>query len=352
MDTLIAGPAASWLASHRDALNARYARAKRKFPALDDALVREALRRALPAVAGSGPGADALMLAVFDLVLLHAGRGTLSARPEIAALLYEAFPALQAVLSLRPEVLPGALSNAAENLGPRGRAFVSRLSQLAHYVDDADALLLLGAIVAWRVGEARLRVTALEAAQRVPPGAFLAALDLDDWGHGLAPRAAEMMREHAWQHPGARGRDAKPIDARAPLACWRTVARVGDFVGFGGEFARPPLLLDAGDETTFYVRCGGDCYRLDADVFGWTCRRHAAMDALVRPVLADKNRSARRAGEPALVVRAGWLERGSERVALESLVRATSFVRRGAVVATTHADSHRIRITVPVAERP
>jgi hypothetical protein len=351
VDTLIEGPAAWWLARHREALNTRFARAKRRFPGLDSEQVSDALRRALPPLAGPEPASDALLSSVFDLVLLHAGRGTLASKHGIATLLYEGFPVLRTLLLLRPEDLPAGLSNAVENLSSRGHALVARLSMLAASVNDVDELLSLGAVVAWRLGEARLREPALGAAERVSRRAVLAVLDLDDWAEEEAPRALDMLREHAWQHPRSRGPAGMPIDSAAPLACWKTVARRGDFAGFGGDFPCPPLLLDAGDETTFFVRCGGQCFRLEADLFGWSCRIHADLDAPVHRVVAGAKSRGRRASDQGMVVRQGWLERGSERAAIESLARATSFVVRGAVVATTHADSHRIRITVPVAER-
>src|SRR5205085_2388716 len=83
---------------------------------------------------------------------------------------------------------PGALSNAVENLGPRGGAFARSLAELAPRLGSPDELLDAGAVAGWRLGDARLRPSALEIAGRLPPAPLLAALGLADWPAAEAPR--------------------------------------------------------------------------------------------------------------------------------------------------------------------
>src|SRR5262249_20242669 len=126
-----------------------------------------------------------LLSAAYDLILLHAGRGTLS--PEggsvagIGALLRDTFPRLRRLLLTRPRALPGALSNAVENLGARGVEFPRDLAAVADALRTGDELLEAGVVLAWRLGDARCRVKALEIAARLPPRAVLAALKLPAW---------------------------------------------------------------------------------------------------------------------------------------------------------------------------
>jgi hypothetical protein len=113
-----------------------------------------------------------------------------------------------------------------------------------------------------------------------------------------------------------------------PAAGWQVAGRVGAFRGFDGHFDEAPLLLDAGTSGSrhrFWVRAGTAVYRLDADVFGWSCRADAA-DFPVGEASAKRRAKA----PPALP--AG----------------ATSFVVGERLLACTLTDSFRVRVLVPL----
>jgi len=76
----VEGPAADWLAARREELNARFRQARKRFGRLDGERVLELAAEVLAPLAGAGePGTADLLAAVYDLILLHAGRGLLAA---------------------------------------------------------------------------------------------------------------------------------------------------------------------------------------------------------------------------------------------------------------------------------
>jgi hypothetical protein len=323
----VQGPLRDWLAACREALNARFRQARRRFPRLDGDAVLALCAELLPPLAGDDTGRSAALLdAVFDLILLHAGRGHLApvgaggGRPGLRRLLADAFPRLRPLLLARPRHLPGALSNAVENLGPRGVDFAAALAGLAAVVTSPDELLDAGAVLAWRLGDARLRGGALDAAKRLPPRAALDALGLPALPAEAAPAVLAGLAADGWSPPGQ--------TPAAPAAGWRLAARVGEFVGFGGDFEGPPRLLDAGGQETrhrFWVSSGGVNYRLDADVFGWVCRPDPGA--------------------------AGWPPReGRRRGLAEVPAGATSTLELPGLIAFTRPDSFRVRVLTPARE--
>jgi hypothetical protein len=343
---VMGGPVRDWLAGQRAALNARFQSARRRFPALDGEAVLALCRELLPPLAGpDAAGGAELLAAVYDLILLHAGRGTLasgSGQP-VAVLLRETFPALRPLLAARPRHLPGALSNAVENLGSRGIAFARNLVPLAPVLTRPEELLDAGAVLAWRLGDARLREPALERADRLPAAAVLAALGLRDWPAEAAPLVVTGLRANGWCRPEelfaagtlaglpraapdqlTRLRQEIAAPPAAGPASWRLAGRPGNFLGFDGAFDRPPLLLEPGAEPNahrFDVRAGTAAFRLHADVFGWVCEPAGTTDA--RPSQAKR---------PARVK----LPAGT-----------TSLVVGPGAVAYTTADSFRVGVLAP-----
>jgi hypothetical protein len=344
-EAVIAGPVRDWLAGQRAALNGRFQSARRRFPALDGDAVLALCRELLPPLAGPDAGASAeLLAAVYDLILLHAGRGTLSpggAQP-VAVLLRETFPALRPLLAARARHLPGALSNAVENLGPRGLAFARALVPLAPVLTRPEELLDAGAVLAWRLGDARLRGPALERADRLPAPAVLTSLGLGDWPGEAAPLVVAGLRADGWCRPegmfgagtmAGLGRaapdrlDRLRQDITRPAAAWRPAGRPGNYLGFDGHFDRPPLLLASDGEADphrFGVRSGTAAFRLHADVFGWVCEPAGTSDA--RPAEAKR---------PAGV---------------KLPARPTSLVVRAGAVAYTTADSFRVGVLAPARD--
>jgi hypothetical protein len=350
---LTTGVLRDWLAARRALLNGRFRAAARRFPKLEPGVVLALCKELLPPLAQEPhPNLPALFEAVFELVLLHAGRGTLTPEPgggrnpAVGVLLRETFPALRSLLLARPRSLPGALSNAAENLGRRGIAFARTLPAVGARLADADQLPAAGAVLAWRLGDARLRNAALAAAVALPPGAVLPALGVPSWPSGAAPLLLAALAADGWRTPEgvfaaatldelAAGPGAGRLEAlrlravarpAAPLARWALADRVGNFRGFDGDFDEPPVLLADGRTTRhrFWVRSGRDAYRVDADAFGWVCGAAGPAEQPPCPPTPP----------------AGLAAPG----------RATSVLALPDLAAYTRSDSFRIRLLVPPGE--
>ncbi|MGH9821866.1 MAG: hypothetical protein ACREDR_01200 [Blastocatellia bacterium] len=366
---MISGAGARWLKSRREELNVRFSRERRRFPALDPERVLALVGEIIPPLASEEPGSDELCLAVFELLLLHAGRDTLNSQPGINTLFRSTFPTLRHLLLQSPNGLPGALCNAVEKLGQRGLDFANGIATAGRALDVPEKLLSSGAVLAWRLGEARLRGRALQAAADLPPRVALDALGLSDWPEESTPLAFAVLEESGWQPPRTRvssetltalaNGSAKISDLlnrvksaeTPPLQEWRTAARVGDFTGFGGSFDSPPLVLNGGGRHRFFVRSGDSFYQMTADCFGSVCRaipdpgldvRAPQAKGLlsrlkVRLAVDDGNR----------ISPDGALTLKDVSVKFPDLAGATSFVPLAGLVAFTTVDSHRVRILAP-----
>lgn len=370
MDRVITGYAADWLGARRDDLNRRFQRAQQRVPTLSPGAVLDTLADVLPALAGPEPAAGELLSSVYDLVILHAARDTFATRPGLDCLLREVFPRIRPLLLTRPLQLPGALSNAVENLGKRGREFALELGRVLAGVERAEVAFDLAGVVAWCLGEARLRDSALEAAARLPGGSFLRALGLDDFPETSAPLVLAGLRAHGFQHPRTlwreetlRASDHAALLARlqakqaVPLANYRLLMHVGDFVGFGGHFQVPPWVLDGGGEHHFFARALSQDFRIDADVFGWSCTPVQEVGLSLRPVGGGNSRLRQWLGSfsssgvdaPRLEA-AGTLTLRGDRANLPALARATAFTVLPGAVVSSHADSHRLRVVGPLRD--
>ncbi|MDP2305647.1 MAG: hypothetical protein Q8P18_06440 [Pseudomonadota bacterium] len=333
----LSGPGADWLAEHRVRLNERFERSRRRFPSLDADEVLARLEAALPAVAGAEPAAARLMDVVYDLVLLHAGRGAFARHPGLGVLLGETFAALRPTLLTAPTSLPGALSNAVENLGDVGEPWARALPGVVGTSADAtggglDAATLLdaGAVLAWRLGEARLRERALDRARGLPVATVRAALALGDID---VPTVLARLSADAWNDP-----------LESSDKAWRRVGVAGGFSGFGGPFDAPPRVLDGGEPHLFHVVSGGRFYRVDADRFG----------AHVRPE-PDPGLGMREARKGHLLSgwmapKGGWAEPDGTfhlpegKLPVHEEVGLDTWTRVGHVIVAARQDSHELHV--------
>jgi hypothetical protein len=270
---------------------------------------------------------------------------------------------------MRPRFLPGALSNVVENLGVHGEEFARQVVDVAGHLHSPADLMDAGAVLAWRLGEARLRTEALRLAEGLPAAATLAALKLGGWPTEAAALVIAALKADAWRRP----EDAIPAATleklpkaspkkledlrrdlssppRALLATWSPVGPIGNFTGFDGHFDEPPFLLAAPESSRhrLWALAANGAFRIDADLYGWSCRPDAA--AADYKVGEVKGRGfiasllgAGDDGGPRLAPD-GTLAYGGESVKLPEMAGASSFVAREDFIAWTSPDSHRIRL--------
>jgi hypothetical protein len=301
---VIDGPAADWLTRNRNGLNQRIRLARHQGGRPDSALLSAWLHRLLPQLCAKQAG-DAVIQAAFDLVLLLAAQSRLPAialaGSDAQGRLLDTVPELAPALNARPELL-AAFSNAAGNLGSSGLAFAAALPALAAAC-PVERLLEAGAVLAWRLGEPRLRQRALAIAATLPSAAAAVALDVP--GPQLAEAIAQ-LNANAWRRPGRPG-----------------LAQIGDFTGFGGPFAVPPLLLGSSQGHGLHVQCGAVRHRIIADTFGWRCLPDADPAGIVAKAKVPV------AAKPLIAGCSSWV------------------LLQPGVLACTRPDSFRIRIVEP-----
>jgi hypothetical protein len=175
------------------------------------------------------------------------------------------WPLLRAVLpfvAAAPRRVPVSLANALQHLGsaPAGRQgdWIDTMVALAGRARGVDELLDAGAVAAWRCGLARLRASALDVAARLRAELLGIALGTS------STVDIDRLAADPWFDPGSAG--SREL---------RVVRRVGSFRGFGGVFARPPLVSTS--DGAWYATDGTDAWRVYADRFGFDYRRVAEL---------------------------------------------------------------------------
>jgi hypothetical protein len=259
---------ASFLKARRADCNARFAMARRRWPRLDGDDFTRFLTDQVPPLADaltkSAPGSEpAVLERAYELGLQLVGEklaGPAAGSPAINALWTGVFPPLAGLVATAPRRLLGSLCNAAHQLSgtpdTRPDAWRAGLATLGPRCTDAEQLLALAALLAWRAGLAHLRTAALSGADALPAELALAALEAPP-GTGW-PEARDAHLDDPWfAYPAAR------LEAR----------RIGAFRGFGGCFAVPPHVTRSGSH--LLLLSGDEAWILVADAFGATFHRAA-----------------------------------------------------------------------------
>lgn len=353
MTALLADPPPSlrtFLGGRRDELNLRFLRMAQRYPKLHPDLALLQLAEILPLHAGDEPAAERLLSTIYDLVLLHVARDAFSRQPALATLLRTtlADPPLRRLALEAPDRLPAELSNAIENLGSKATAFAAQLGSLAARASNVEAFSLAGAVLAWRLGESRLRKPALAALASLDPVLWLTALGEERSGRD-AMSVAAALRHEGWREPSTPAGDVKDG--------YEVVARLGRFTGFGGIFEHPPELVvtdadDLDDRHHFHARVGETIFRIEADCYGASLRPAIpATLGAIRPALHPTKTKSKNASFT--LTHAGALQRDGSETLIPEIAGATSFLGRDRLVIVTLKDSHAIRVLAPRAsQRP
>lgn len=260
---MLAPPLADFLRARRADCNARFVAARRHWPRLDAADFSLFLRDQLSplATALDSTQSHVVLDRAYDLGLQLVAEklaGPSAVNPAINALWTEVFPSMAAHIGTAPRRILGSLSNAAHHLAAtpdsRSENWRSRLVALAPGCSNADELLIVAQLLAWRAGLAHFRALALAAADALPAALALDALDAPADLNWSEVRDAHLADPWFGYH--------------VPASSDR---RIGAFRGFGGLFLTPPQVTRSGSH--ILVRSGGEAWILLADAFGATFHR-------------------------------------------------------------------------------
>ncbi|HEY8145184.1 MAG TPA: hypothetical protein VIG06_21030 [Kofleriaceae bacterium] len=313
------------LRASRGELNARFAMARRRLPALDGGAFGQFLVASVAPLCDAVPSRDAgaVAHAAYDVALelcgqRLAGAGARDGRVGAAwsALLVPA----AAHIAAAPEATLSAAANALVQLaaapGARPEAWAEVMGTIAPRAASIEEWLTAGQVAAWRAGLAHYRAGALEAADRLSP-----ALALELVGSGGGGEWADVrgrLLADPWHDPAR------------PESGTRVVARVGAFRGFGGLFPVPPSVAGGGD--CFVVESDGDAWILFADACGATFHRAGEEDL----------RAAAAGGARAPGWRGHRIEVGGQAIDLPVRGELTSAAVAASTLAVTSSHSHTL----------
>ncbi|MBF0291233.1 MAG: hypothetical protein HQK86_03660 [Nitrospinae bacterium] len=271
MEAMKPGALATALEIGREKFNARFASAKALYPALDGEYFANHLRDTVaPAVEVLSRIRPERVNAVADelygvsLELMSKEMlGPATRYPEIAEAWETLFPKIAQLLSDNPRLIASGVSNAvynvAQDAGGRYRAWIDAMGRSAPHLGDWDVFLKAGVILAWRLGMAHYRESAISALETMP----------DNLAFGLLAVDSEMTRSglmkalrDPWWNP------SEPEKKRG-LSMSR---RVGGFRGFGGPFITPPEVIAV--DGRLYAFDAESCWVLFADCYGSSFKRY------------------------------------------------------------------------------
>lgn len=332
------------LRERRDYFNARFESARHAAPRLNaDALfdfIRQAIAPLISAVEAQLPErVPAVVDAGFAVGLSLVSAGIWPSSPRLALLkraYSTTFCALSQALALDPQRLLPKLSNAILTPGLNAELWLACMEGMAGALTTPAQVLDAGIVCAWRCGLAHYRSGALARVELLP-AAVLSALFAPQQGDVNALKTA--LRAQRWYR------------ADAPLLANQIAARVGAFVGLGGQFSAPPIVCS--DGVDFYVRSAASQWLLIADAYGMSF--HSALSEELSAIAPPQKQlppgmpKQWRYQNP----RASSATTGMQLVELSRWGEITSFASTADTYAITHARSYAITlIAKPIAVMP
>ena len=264
---MIGGALAAALRVSRAQLNQRFRAAQQLHRDLDAEAWQAWMKDTLDPVAEGIAAHDAAAVvavveALYDQALPLVAKhwlGPQARDPLLAAAYKDLLVALGPALARDPARISGSLLNALYQLyrddAVRARRWADRLAMLGTGIADADTVLDLGRLLAWRCGWPVWREAALALAPRLPPTLAQAALDLP-----VPPDPS--LWTGLVRAPALRADEVGTSAARE--AGW--LGWSGGFRGLGGPFARMPVVGIAAGRLA--ASDGTDTWRLSADGYG------------------------------------------------------------------------------------
>lgn len=243
------------LLGSRERFNTLFALAKRARPRLQEERFRHNLARfAVPLVAEAGcQDAEPLVSALYEVILELTGLELFERSDAVKLLWTDLLPAAIPLISSSPNQVIPRLTNAAYNLERESGAdwvfWLKEMARCCPRCETAKQWMQAGQILSWVSGMAHFRESVLELAEELPP----------ELVESLVPRWDRVKKDPWWSRRPQPGQVSK-------------VHRLGAFVGYGGQFRKPPELVVAGP-SQFLVSDGTDDWLLSCDGFGATLKR-------------------------------------------------------------------------------
>lgn len=321
------------MASGRNDFNARFAYASKKYPDLNPVIFSEFLRTSMDplvqAVNSVNPDrVAAVVSAAYDAALELVGLRFIGSgvHPNhIEQGWKRVFPKMASLIADAPTYLIAAINNAlihiASTPGAHPEKWIEILEGMAPECADAEILLKAGQVAAWRAGLAQYRTGALASADTIPEKFALTAV-----GAPLSQNWSSIYKKllvDPWFDPSRE-------QAGPPLL--RVVAQVGNFRGYGGLFAEPPLVASSGEH--FLVLSGESCWALSADKFGAVFHRASTEEFF--------EAQGKKASNPGFEIILNEVTFNGMKCEVPGLVKCTSSAMNKTTIALTSAFSHSV----------
>jgi hypothetical protein len=192
------------------------------------------------------------------------------------------------------------------------------------HCDSLGRVLEVGHIAAWQAGMPQYRRAALEAATRLPVSLASQVLGMPT-STSAESLAAALKRLQA--NPWLKVREALRDQPATPQL--QAVGLAGAFTGFGGEFARPPVVSNTNGR--LIARDSSSCWQLMADAYGTWFRR-----------LPDRQWAAEKLPGGIAVDRSGKLKWNHLSLSAPHLANPSGSACDGVTLAVTIGTSHHV----------
>lgn len=304
------------LLGDRDRYNTLFALARRARPRLCQEQfvfnLREYLAPLVQVTAQAGR--QELVSFAYELLLELTGVELFSRSEAVRRLWLEVLPHCSDIVGQAPGRVIPSLTNACYNLererGADWAFWLDKMKGCCQRSAGWEQWLEVGQVLAWVSGLAHYRQSATELAASLP----------SELVGQLVPRWDKVRGDPWWPRRPASG---KLVRAH----------QLGDFVGFGGPFRRPPELVSAGSNK-FLVSDGLEEWLLSCDGFGATLKRVKEFP------LEETEQNDFQVSQDGIITFEG------QEFAHPELSPVASFDVSGSVLAVTSAFSHRVHIFI------
>lgn len=193
--------------------------------------------------------------------------GANSRHPIVSEAWKAIFPKIPKFIAASPRQVAMAILNGAYNIsiepGGAARRWISEVVRLAGKCVDEKQFLAVGKVVAWRIGMAHYRDSAIPIWRNLPDELLFETIGIGSKRGAISRSDLIKAMDNPWQSPEQIGQSRKPEICIA--------SRTGGFRGFGEYFIAPPKVSLNDGKLVVYDEESG--FALYADVFGTVLKK-------------------------------------------------------------------------------